>query len=62
MIVCDMCGKKISLNSITMTIKSLLISEDYELCSNCANKIKRYIKFEHARTSKKMTDGKGKDG
>ena len=48
MTVCDICEKK-DLGLTEMQIGTGFFSENYVICMNCRRKLKKYIKFEHAR-------------
>ena len=49
--VCDIC-KENKPNSKININQALHYPANYELCTNCATKLKKYIKFEQARNIK----------
>ena len=48
MTICDICEKK-DCGLSDMQIGTGLIAEHYVICMKCRRKLKKYIKFEHAR-------------
>lgn len=46
--VCDMCRKKI-IHSCKVSVSQPPFNYGCELCGKCACKIRKYIKFEHAK-------------
>ena len=54
MLACDICGSKIGcINYAAIKYPRYPVSDkNYELCTECARKIEKYIKFEQVRYKK----------
>ena len=54
MIVCDICGNKMGfINYAAIRYPKYPVSDkNYELCTECARKIEKYIKFEQVSYKK----------
>ena len=48
MTVCDICERK-DFGLIDIRIGTGVFSRNYVICTKCRTKLKKYIKFEHAR-------------
>ena len=56
MLACDICGSKIGcINCVAIKYPRYPVSDkNYELCTECARKIEKYIKFEQVRYKKDL--------